>query len=224
MARAFTTNQLAEYAGDAGATLPFSVACWVRPTAVNVVQVAWSFCINTTANQYYYLGLDASGQASIAARNTTARIGSSSTAMLANTWGHLCGVWAAANDRRVFLNGGGKGTQTNSVTAFTPTRSTAGRISGSTPASYFGGRIAEIGLWNVALTDMEAAALGSGVPPSRVRPGNLIGYWRLDGRVTPEPDLSGFAHPLTVTGATLADHAPAGAPYAGFFEEALGER
>lgn len=70
------------------------------------------------------------------------------------------------------------------------------------------GSIASAGLWNAALTAKEIAALGQGVSPLYVRPGNLVGYWPLWGVHSPEIDLVGTPHVLTVTGATLGNHAP----------------
>jgi hypothetical protein len=90
---------------------------------------------------------------------------------------------------------------------------------GRTPTGYgaqtFTGRIAEVALWNVAMSDDEVNALTFGAHPLRFRPTNLIFYFPLWGVASPEPNLSGYAYHGTVTGAVLADHAPVSryAPY-----------
>jgi hypothetical protein len=43
------------------------------------------------------------------------------------------------------------------------------------------GEWAHCAAWNAALSDAELWALNSGANPLRIRPGNLIGYWPLDG-------------------------------------------
>jgi hypothetical protein len=74
------------------------------------------------------------------------------------------------------------------------------------------GRIAEAGIWNVALSDREVAALASGVHPARMRPDALVAYWPLWGDDSPELDWhpsGGTRYPMTLTGTpTKANHAP----------------
>jgi hypothetical protein len=80
------------------------------------------------------------------------------------------------------------------------------------------GRIAEVAIWNAALTDAEVAALASGVRAWMLRPANLKVYAPLWGVGSPEPDYSGNAFHFTVTGAAQADHAPVApfSPWAGW--------
>jgi hypothetical protein len=105
-----------------------------------------------------------------------------------NTWQHACGVWAADNDRRVYLNGGNKATNGTSSPGHTPNRTSLGRNGDSTPSSYLSGRLAWAAIWNVALTDAEVAALAAGARPPSIRPGNLVSFWSLGGFDTEETD------------------------------------
>jgi len=73
--------------------------------------------------------------------------------------------------------------------------------------NYFDGRIAEVTVWSVALTDAEIAALGKGAHPYTVRPANIVGYWPL-WTSNSGVDLSGGGNHMTATGTTVADHAP----------------
>lgn len=66
------------------------------------------------------------------------------------------------------------------------------------------GRMAHIGIWNAALTTEEIEALSKGLPPSRIRPTNLKGYWPLLGLSSPEPDMSGNANSASIVGTVAA--------------------
>jgi hypothetical protein len=54
--------------------------------------------------------------------------------------------------------------------------------------SHFDGLIAELAIWNTIFTLDDKLALGRFRIPSRVRPQNLIAYWPLLGRLSPEID------------------------------------
>lgn len=71
------------------------------------------------------------------------------------------------------------------------------------------GKIAEVGVWNVRLSDGEAQSLAT-VCPSAVRPTALVGYWPLTGAsgASIEPDLSGNGQNATLTGTATANHPP----------------
>jgi hypothetical protein len=124
-----------------------------------------------------------------------------------NTWTHACGVAASATDRRVFINGGSKVSNLNSRTPSGVNRFSIGR-NGDLSANqrYFGGMLAEAGIWNVALTDDEVVSLARGFSPLLIRPQSLVAYWPLLGNTSPEVDLRTNKYNLTVTGATKADH------------------
>ena len=74
-----------------------------------------------------------------------------------------------------------------------------------TRIGYFGGSICEVGYWDVALTDDEVLLLSRGFSPTFVRPANLIAYYPLLGRTSPEIDLVGGFN-LTLTGTSVSDH------------------
>jgi hypothetical protein len=96
-----------------------------------------------------------------------------------NAWHHIAGVWTATNSRAAFLNGGNKGTDIVDVTPVNLNVTSIGRVGDSTPVDYMDGRIAEVGIWDVALTDAEIAILAAGFSPLFIRPQNLVAYWPL---------------------------------------------
>ena len=76
-----------------------------------------------------------------------------------------------------------------------------------TTLQYADGDIAEVAIWNVALTGAEMAALAAGAPPGTVSPSALVFYAPIYGTQSPEKDLIS-ANNLTVTGATASSAYP----------------
>ena len=74
-------------------------------------------------------------------------------------------------------------------------------------SGYNAGSLADVAIWNVALTANEAKSLANCLPPPVTHGGsNLKGYWPLWGVDSPEADYSGNALPASVTGATTGNH------------------
>lgn len=128
----------------------------------------------------------------------------SSTTYSLNTWHHACAIFEN-NDRHAFLDGGGKGDNTPDITDPTADVTSIGVNRHSVFQRHFSGRLAEIGIWDVVLTDAQVLVLANGVSPLMVEPESLIAYWPLLGRYSPEIDLVG-GFDMAVTGATAADH------------------
>ena len=69
--------------------------------------------------------------------------------------------------------------------------------------------MAEVAIWNVALSDAEVAVLSGGLPHILMRPDALVRYWPLWGRHDPEIQLVGGTDSLTLNGSpAAANHAP----------------
>jgi hypothetical protein len=139
------------------------------------------------------------------ASNITAgfAIADTTSGYTANTWNHACGVATSATSRTVYLNGGSAATNAVNVS---PVRLTTLAI-GSRFVSSYGGfanaLIAEVGIWNAALTADEIASLAKGMNCDKVRPQSLVFYAPL------VRDLIDAKGGLTITnnnGATVANH------------------
>lgn len=92
----------------------------------------------------------------------------------ASEWHHACGVWTSASSRAAFIDGGNKGTNATSTTPSGIVSTAIGQASFNA-----GGSIADVAIWNVALSDAEVLALARGMSPMLVRPSALVAYWPL---------------------------------------------
>lgn len=189
---------------------PLSVSAWfdsdIDPGTPHRTML--SITDKDASGQFYKLYIEGFGDRNVhwESRDVTAGVATSTTFWSVGTWHHALGVEASASDRRVYLDGGGKGTDTTNKTPVGLDHISVGRLGSSSPDNHFDGKLAEVGLWNVALTDDEAVSLASGVSPLRIRPGNLRGHWPIFGTGSPEPDFSPQANHLTLFGTSIADH------------------
>ena len=111
----------------------------------------------------------------------TFRSATSSTGYTVGQWHHGAASFDSSSPyRQVWLDGGSKGTDTSANVATTPTVTEIGRRPSGSPVE-FNGRIAEVGIWDVVLTDAEVAMLAAGFAPPFVRPESLVCYVPLDG-------------------------------------------
>jgi hypothetical protein len=162
---------------------PLTMACWFNPASISPAapNTMMSLCrsAETGALNQFRIAMNVGAavfvQAGDGSSFTTTT--TSTTVASANTWNHACGVVAAADDRRVFLNGGGKATSAVSRIPSGIDRNSIGtRDSAVAATNDFGGALAECALWDAALTDEEVAILALGYSPLLVRPQNLYAY------------------------------------------------
>jgi len=187
---------------------PFTLACWFRADNTNSDQGLISLADKDVNNQFFFLRLDGITPVLTARAGSGGTTGTAqtSTQASANTWHHGVAVFSAANDRAVYLDGAGKGTNTTSVTPTGIDQTAVGVLTRLTPVSFMLGRIAEAAIWNVALSDDDVASLSKGFSPLLIRPQSLAAYWPLFGNDSPEPDRWTGSFNLTVTGATKEEH------------------
>lgn len=109
----------------------------------------------------------------------------SSTGYATNTWNHACAVFTSTTSRVSYLNGTAGTTNTTSVTPPNLVRVDIGSIlNASAFTNFFVGRLAEIGIWTVALTASEILSLSNGVSCDKIRPQNLVFYTPLIRNLT----------------------------------------
>jgi len=123
----------------------------------------------------------------------------------AGSWNHYAGVFASGSSRTPYTNGVAGAQNTTSVAAITPTVTSIGAWFEGTSNSiqFFDGQIAEIGIWNAALTAAEIASLAKGMTCDKVRPQSLVFYAPL---VRDLQDARGGLAITNNNGATVANH------------------
>lgn len=132
----------------------------------------------------------------------TASNATTSTTITDTNWHSVVGEITAANARQVWLDNGGNGSASTSLTPGTLTKTSIGAFdNGGTLGGNVAHELADIAVWSVTLTADERAALAAGVSPLLIRPDKLEIYLPLMRGGT---DYMGGA--FTVTDASVADH------------------
>jgi hypothetical protein len=159
---------------------PFTVAGWAYFGSLTENAVAMAIADKDSGTAYWTLqfyGTQAGDPVLWQARSGgTYALAMSTSGYSAGTWHHLCGVETASNSRAVFLDGGSKGTNSDTASPAGADRLSLGRVGDSSPGLYLNGGLAEGAIWNVALTDAEVALLARGYSPLLVRPESLVFY------------------------------------------------
>jgi hypothetical protein len=190
---------------------PATLACFARTSITGVSQRLLGLHNSASASNrnYLRLGITAANEVVAVAADASGTSDAASVATIsANTWHHFCAVFGSTTSRSVYLDGANKVTDSANRPAPTGVNRVAvgvDFVSGSAgnPLAPSGtGLIAEVGIWNVALSDEDVAALAKGIPPIMIRPQNLVAYLPL---IRDLIDLKGNA--FAITGSlTAADH------------------
>ena len=180
---------------------PLTLACWFYPNTFTNQGVLLSVQ-NGANNHRHVLFANAAG---INVQLFSGGVGSGSANSTAgyveSQWQHACGVCTSTTSRTIYLDGGSDATNTTSavLTLGNPTFSIGARLAGI----FFDGRIADVGVWNAALTADEVASLAKGMTCNLVRPESLVFYAPLIR------NLQDVRRGLAITNnnsATVADH------------------
>jgi len=196
-------------------TYPFTIAAWFYMTTLSGTNrlVIGLFRTDSTADQFVIRVNFATSQLQFRA-DAGGASNATISSMAAGQWYHVVARGFSATDRRVRVNNGTDATDTVS-------KSPAGLgqilLGPSWDAGTFAtsptmvGREQEAAIWNATLDDQEIAALygsgaGTGLSPARIRPGNLVHYWPLEGRHSLEPDYGLTRAHLQVVGTQPFPH------------------
>jgi len=190
-------------------TVPMTFACWVHldTTGSNHTYIAVSDT-NTNTN-YFQLASGSTGILQCNPRSNAANPVAEKSGLAANQWEHVAGVFLTNSSRTAYLNGVGGNSNTTPSTPSGVDLTNVGHIRrSSSSVNFVNGAIAEAAIWKAALSAEEVAALASGMPPLRMRTKDLVRYWPIHGRTSPEPDFSGTDRPLTMTGTPIQHSGP----------------
>jgi len=171
------------------------MAAWVYRTVTGGRTVLWVG--EDVANNYQSLWTTSSGAVAYSHDGTQGQA-YSTTGMSLNKWHHACATFTSDTLRAAFVDGGGKGTNTTSVTPVPPTfeYTRIGAYKSPNTTENFAGAVCEVGLWDVVLSDYEIWRLAHGRFPWEIRPQNLVGYWLPVG-ANNDRDYSGRGNHLT---------------------------
>jgi hypothetical protein len=188
-----------------------TLACWAKSSgsyANNRGLV--SKYIGATTQRSYVLYITASGFVGFAlSTNGTFQAANVITgaSAIGTDWAHVAGVVTPSSRQEILLNAASYAVKTSSVLASIHSGSAplliGQQFSTGDAANTFDGLIAEVGIWNAALTQPEVASLAKGMTCDKVRPQSLVFYAPL---VRNLQDVKGG---LTITnnnGATVANH------------------
>lgn len=191
-----------------------TVACWHKPTTTPGQSIVAKSNAAGTNSQYdlqllsnvvrFFIGNAGGGSIDAVSGATTVTTGA---------WHHLCGVknGTGAGALKVYLDGAQDGSGTSNLTIANSTQPLRFGTASDLTTCQTNGPLAEIAIWDVALSAAEIAALAKGVSPLLIRRDHLKGYWPLYAVGSTEADLSGGASPASLTGTiNAADHAPVG--------------
>ncbi len=184
---------------------PFTIAVWYKPTTVPAGYDG-VFCLSRSdARHYAFVGLTDTGRpyAEIA---TPTLVGTAiaASALPAAAWAHIAGTFASGSSR-IHVNGVAGPTDTTVLSPAGLNRTTTGALWHADAGGrviFAPGRIGYATVWDAILTGQQLADLAAGAAPDKVQAANLVGYWKLLGAQSPEPDSTAAARSLTVSGAT----------------------
>ena len=196
------TNQYLSTASSPVLNVPITLAFWARTSAsANNAAVAIGESGGGTHRQQiqFYTGLISAATVGSAG----ASFANSSVNPSSNQWGHAVGVFSAANNRLIYFNGANTGNNTVSNSTNNVNAIYIGARNSNGFGLYFNGDIAEVGVWNAALTPAEIASLAKGMTPDKIRPQSLVFYAPL---VRDLIDQKGGLAITNNSAATVANH------------------
>ena len=207
MAYGFTaaSNQYLSTISTPVTAVPLTVACWAQ-TNTNANNRALISIESGNSNDIFLLYLfSGSNQVGFFVQRQGGSFGQAiSAAPALNTWTHCAGVASSETNRVAYTNGSaGTANTTNTGAPAVGQIKIGARYYSGSLGIYHAGQIAEVGIWNAALTQPEIASLAKGMSCDKVRPQSLVFYAPLIR------DLNDQKGGLTITnnnGATVANH------------------
>jgi hypothetical protein len=187
------------------AGVPITLACWARLDTVATGNRVLISVGEATSPSHRVVLLNTGTQMSAqSVGSADVRAQSSGGAVAAGTTYHFVALFESTTFRVIYINGVRAASNSSTSTLNTLNDVLIGaRRSGTTAGLFMGGMLAEVGIWNTALTDDQIASLSTGMTCEKVSPQSLVFYAPL------VRDLIDAKGGLTITNnntATVANH------------------
>ena len=178
---------------------PFTVSAWFKSTSDSALQAIWGEAYQANILDFWRLSIrgNATGDpVGCYVRRAGAANAVTSTGYTVNKWHHAMFIEAGSKDHRVYIDGGSGGTDVSNDQAPTnEDKMSIGALAyNGSWVNFFAGKLGEVAIWDVVLTDQEKTYLAAGISPSDIRPGSLVAHWKL---VDDYLDSSGNSNTLT---------------------------
>jgi len=193
---------------------PLTIAAWVKPSAFSenqyIAGIVYSSAASGKAQDGWYLEINATdGKVNaIAGNGTGINLATSGSGATSGAWNHMAAKFTSSTSRHAYLNGTKSTESTNSNTpSATPDKTAIGvfvRENGSLVQAATACHIAEVGFWNVALSDAEVSQLAAGYSPLFVRAANLY-YYKLFAGDSNGDELEDFGGSSMVEQGTVSN-------------------
>jgi len=199
-----TSSQYLSAGASVTAGSPVTIAYWVRPTDILVGNFMHVSVGNSGSTHRIQMYRAAGVNFTIDSIATSSAGFLVAAAFSSGIWAHCACTFASNTSRTPYINGSASSTNTTNIgtqNAFNETLIAARR---NVTAGVFGNdTIAEVGIWNAALTAAEVASLAKGMTCDKVRPQSLVFYAPL---VRDLIDARGGRAITNNNGATVANH------------------
>jgi hypothetical protein len=183
---------------------PFTISCWGNLPSLAGVQTLVSIESGNSDDIFLIYGTGGTQLRFFVHRSGGTIADLSFLTYSANTWFNAIAIERSVNSRSLYLNGGSGITNTTNTGAPAVSRiAIGGRYYSGSLGGYANGLIAEVGIWNVELTESERVSLARGMACDKIRPQSLVFYAPL------VRDLADHKGGLTITNnnsATVATH------------------
>lgn len=192
--------------------VPFSWAAWCWTANSLNAKTIISIGDKDSATSYHALILQGSGAGqTVRASSHDGSTGNADTSASYPTseWFHACGVHASGSSRKAYVNGGNVGSDNAPIAPAAPDRVILGSTADLTPLAYYQGIMAEVAIWDIALSEDQILALSYGARPLSVSGESIVAYWPLMHLSNLRDPIGDFN--LTATGGATDESPPKGA-------------
>jgi Concanavalin A-like lectin/glucanases superfamily len=193
------------------ASPPLSVGVWIKADAAGGYVFETSDGVSPGSSNFNFIALLGSTDwktqmGVVSSGEGFTSVNTTNTAAL-SAWHSATAVWASTSLRRAYIDGGDR-TDDDITDPFVPATQTFLSIGYARDGldAYYGGRLAYVFIWNIALTDAEVASWHGGSIPQQA---NLIAAYDMttDHGTSTMPDAIG-SFDLAITGATFSSDNP----------------